>query len=188
MDPFGPVDLFSLVSGGRGPRTDSIQLLLRWLPADKCLSLKLEVVSWPHFCWCFFFGRLNETHAVVVFSNGISKRCPSMGQVYCTHDYTCCFIQRWYMVYVVWKGIWIIYLQNIYFYSYGTWSFSKTDFVGDAPAFGPFKTTGCILLSSSMTEVLAAEENSNSCKGMTLSTLKRAQKKLASGGFLCVEN
>lgn len=129
------------------------------------------------------FFWLNETHAVVVFSNGISKRCPSMGQVYCTHDYTCFFIQRWYMVYVVWKGIWIIYLQNIYFYSYGTWSFSKTDFVGDAPAFGPFKTTGCILLSSSMTEVLAAEENSNSCKGMTLSTLKRAQKKLAPGGF-----
>jgi len=27
-------------SGGRGPRTDSIQLLLRWLPADKCWLLK----------------------------------------------------------------------------------------------------------------------------------------------------
>lgn len=34
------------------------------------------------------------------------------------------------MVYVVWKGIWIIYLQNIYFYSYGTWSFRKRILLG----------------------------------------------------------
>lgn len=34
------------------------------------------------------------------------------------------------MVYVVWKGIWIIYLQNIYFYSYETWSFRKRILLG----------------------------------------------------------
>ena len=43
----------------------------------------------------------------------------------------------------------------------------------------------CSVVGFSMTEVLAAEEKSNSCKVMTVLTLKRAKNKASQTRLLC---